>query len=129
MRLPTFNELIRILRQGNEFLSRPSVSGLMVAKSGDATPRALLWGVMNRASMPFNMNVSLPPIEPAWLGVPLYFAKLDANGTTTATITPTGFALDRITKPKVNDAASFAAAAVRLYVFMTDGANWFVGGA
>mgnify|MGYP006382337799 FL=1 len=125
LRLPTFNDLIRILRQGNEFLSRLQVGGPMVARSADFSAKPLVWGALNRASMPFNMNVSLPAIDPIWVGVPLYFVKMDHGGTTTAT----GRALGAPGKPKINDAAQYAATAARLYVFVTDGTNWFAGGA
>jgi hypothetical protein len=125
---PKFNDLVRVLRQGNEFLARPTVAGTLVAKPNDVKARALSWGVLNRAGMPFNMNLSLPAITPAWLGVPLYFAKMDGS-TTTATIAPTGRALDKVTTPLINGAAQYLATAVRLYVFVTDGTNWFVGGA
>lgn len=128
-RPPGFNELVRILRQGNEFLSRPQVGGVLLAKAGDTEARALRWGGFNRAVTPFNMNVSLPVIEPTWVGVPLYFAKMDHGGTTTVTIEAVGFALgSRTIRPKINDAAQYLATAARLYVFMTDGTNWFVDG-
>lgn len=126
-RLPTFNELVRILRQGNEFLARPTIAEMLIAKQGDTEARALKWGVLNRAFMPYDMNITLPPIDPAWVGVPLHLAKFGGSGTT-GTIAPAGYALDRITKPTINGGATFPITQQRLYVFVTDGANWFAGG-
>jgi hypothetical protein len=126
--LPTYNDVVRILSTGTDYLARLVVGVPLVAKNNDPIARGLRWGALNRAIVGFNMNASLPAIESAWVGVPLYFAKCDGGGSTTVTITPTGWALDRRTKPKINNAASFVASDARLYLFVSDGTNWFTDG-
>ncbi len=108
------------------FLLRSEVGKLVASRNGQPNIDATLkWGELNRVTSKFALNMALPRIDASWIGVPLYFVKVDYGGATAVTITPSGRSIDRQSTPKINDAASYSATAVKLYTFITDGQNWY----
>lgn len=121
------NELTRTLIRSGAFLVRQEIGKLIIAKDGDATSKPLVWGALNRAAVPFAMTVALPPIRSEWVGVPLYLANT-SDQMNTLSVIPSGRALDGRGQPTINGLDTYNATMVGLYVFITDGQNWFVRG-
>jgi hypothetical protein len=110
-------EQVRSLLQGDEFLSRLNLDKIIRVATGGIA--ALAWGSMNRVELAGNAILRLPPIEPAWIGKPLYMGRQVPTGT--ATVRGSGSPV-----PRVNGSPTgIAVTGVGLHVFVTDGADWF----
>lgn len=126
--LAGLDQFVRALLRTHVFLTRQAIEAPLQARSGDTEMRPLKWGVMNRLAGLATANLTLPPILPQYVGVPLYFTReIGATGGAGDTyVYPSGYALDRKTRPQVNATTFVNLQEARLYVFMTDGVNWWV---
>lgn len=117
-------ELVRSLVASGFFLVRPTVSKLVIPRTGTVVS-SLRWGDLNRFLLTGATTAQLPRVEPKYIGVPLYVAKLsDASA---LTLTPSGLSGERKVRPLVNGATSLTVTLGGLYTFITDGQDWFAG--
>lgn len=119
-------DIIRGLLREGIFLTRSGVERSSIIRpttNGVGKSYSLAWGKLNRVELAANATVLLPPIESAWIGVPLYVAKLSVTGT--LSLVPSGFALGSHVRPKVNNTTSIAVNSAGLNVLITDGLNWY----
>lgn len=119
--LTGLRDLIRSLVGSGAFLQRPSIEAVIIPRVGAQS--ALLWGSMNRVMLLQASTIQLPPIRPEMVGVPLEFVLITAAFT--LTVAPSGYGLDRKTRPQINGATTKTYAAAGLFVLKTDGQNWF----
>lgn len=119
--LTGLRDLVRSLIGSGAFIQRPSLEPVIIPRTGVRS--ALLWGSMNRVLLLQASTIQLPPIRPEMVGVPLELVLTTAAFT--LTVAPSGYGLDRKTRPQINGAASKSYAAAGLFVLKTDGQNWF----
>lgn len=123
--LTSLRDMARAITNSGSFLQRPSLGSLLRRDPAKPTV-SLKWGDLNRAALTVDTAVSLPPIEPKWIGVPLYFAKLTATGR--ALVIPSGRAAATKQVPLIDGSALRTCVTPGLYIFVTDGSNWSMTG-
>lgn len=124
--LAGLDEFIRALLRRNVFQARDVIEPAIQTRDGDTSVKPLKWGVLNRVHGPYNAILSLPPIRPEWVGVPLRVIKQEVGPPSNLLVYPQGYALDLKTRSLINGGATKSLVDVRLYTFETDGVHWFV---
>jgi hypothetical protein len=117
------NELFRAIISSGAFLQRSSIGDAMEVDA--ARSARLRAGDMNRIILKGNARVSMPPLLPAVVGVPV-MATL-TPGAFTCTFVPS--TRDPRLTPLINGLPTFIATTPGVYTFITDGLRWYAGGA
>lgn len=108
-------EQVRSLLRSNDLLRRLEPGPILRATTGSSVP--LGYGSLNRFELSGDAKVQLPAIDPAWVGVPLYFTKM--SGTGIATVVGAGGAtVDR-------SASGILRTEPGLSAVVNDGSGWF----
>lgn len=115
--LRRLGEQVRRALQDDDFLSRMKPGKIISCATGSL--HSLSWSTMNRVLMTGNGTLQLPPIEPAWIGKPLYVSK--QTGTGIATVIGAGQPRARVDSSATGVQLSTAG----LRAFMTDGSAWY----
>jgi hypothetical protein len=119
-------EIVQTLIRAGVFLSRSEVSSRtpILRPTVTGPTLSMRWGVLNRASLSADFTIQLPRIDSRWVGAPLDVVLMTTGNV--LTLVPTGYALDGVTKPLINNAASVLFNTPGLYILKTDGLNWWM---
>lgn len=115
--LRRLGEQVRQALQNDDFLSRVKPGNIIRGASGTIAP--LAWSELNRVQFSGDGVLRLPPIEPRWIGKPLYASRLTPTGV--AVVTGTGSPVP----PVDGSPTGIQFSGVGLRIFMTDGASWY----